>query len=1204
VPGKTSLTAFALLLPFLVAGQGNAQPPVSEGFMPATIMQIQGSGQFSPLKGRFVETSGVVTLVTAKKDGFWIQDPAGDGDPATSDGIFVTGIPGVITPDVGDAVQAVGRVEEEQKANELPRTRLYAMQSPEVLSKGNPLPAPVPLTKLPDVSIAEGIAFWEALEGMRVSIENAPVISPTNRFGQFTVLAPGNAVPGSGYYPQSGRLLVRSLGGDQVDYGPERILVASDTLAKPIAASAGDQVTTLTAVVDYTFNYYKVQLEPGSAKLVTHELPKAPVSVRSGPPGDFAIITYNLWDFFTAVPQGKNERYALKPDDLEKRIAKIAQSVVTELKLPQIIAVQELEGANLEPVVQRINALAGDRYKEAWLPTSDWRGLTTGFIYDATRVKLEKLYQVSSSDLEGTFGQKSAMGNREPLVGVFSVGEGLPPLIVICNKLKTKRLEESPFSLEPPFRFTEVQRKAQARIIRRFLDSLFAKDPNAWVVVTGDLGDYDFSEPGEGADHALAILEGTAGQVPMTNLLNRVDEAQRFDYLFQGGGVAVSHTLVSPALLKKFVAADVLHFNTAFPEDLKWDTSTAIRASDRDPLEVRFQLGAKALPAAKGADRAQGKKTAASSPSGFQRAYEAGTRDPNGQYMGGTEMFTLASHAGKLWAATGYYWDLPGKDPSPGAQVLVLDRPGGTWRVNHQFDTREWRTSLDAVTFTTDGKGEKLAHPASMLVAVPTNPVGKLVVHVRDEERGFWTAAPLATGGKVVSARSAFMHRDQVTGVDRVLVATYPNGVFSGVYDPAAPTRILWEQAPELTGYDRPMGFAECNGSIYLTAKDLYRRVDGESPRWEKVYSFEAKVLKPGVGMRGLAAIPNPQGPGEILLIALDGNPAKILRIDPALGHKATEELDVLELLTRQWGRRPSAAVPAYNGMTPVTDPRTGETVHLMGLAANFSAAASAEEYPKEGWERGGWYLIRHADGRYEMRQILDESKPRLVATREIKVSPFDDRTLYFAGYNPNTNLSHNTAWIYSAPVAAALAPQRPATEEPPVAAIMKIQGSGETSAWKGRMVRTTGVVTQVAAKRAGFWIQDPAGDGDPKTSDGLYVSAAGLPADAVFPEVKDAVRVTGEADEESKKDELPRTRLRDVSRVEVLAKGNPLPEPVVLSHLPEGLAAWEALEGMRVRVEDAAAAKLVGVVDYASGSYRVEPEVSEVVSRETPRTR
>ena len=1139
------MKAFALLLPVLLAAPGNAQPPASEAFLPATIMQIQGTDQFSPLKGRFVETSGVVTLVTAKKDGFWIQDPAGDGDPATSDGLFVSGIPGVLTPSPGDAVRVVGRVEEDQKGNELPRTRLYAVQSPEVISKGNPLPAPVPLTKLPDLSIAEGIVFWEALEGMRVSVENAPVISPPNRFGQFDILAPGNAVAGSGYYPQSGRLLVRSLGGDRVDYGPERIMVANDTLAKPIVVSAGDQVAALIGVVDYAFGYYMVEPDPASVKLVTHEPPKPPVSVRSGPPGDFAITTYNLWDFFSAVPQGKNERYVLKPDDLDKRMAKIAQSVVTELKLPQIIAVQETQGSNLESVVQRINALAGTRYEAAWLQTSDWRGLTVAFLYDAARVKLEKLSQVSSSELAGTFGQKSPMGNREPLVGVFSAGAGIPPITVIGNKLKTKRYEDSPFSLEPPFRFTEIQRKAQARVIRRYLDALFAKDPNAYVVVTGDLADYDFAEPGEGADHPLAILEGMPGEVPMTNLLNRVDEAQRFDYIFQGGGVAVSHTLVSPALLKKFVAADILHFNTAYPEELKWDPSTTIRSSDRDPLEARFQLGAvAALPAerdAAGAGRAARKGGAPSSP-GFQRVYQAGTRDSHGQYMGGTELFELVRHAGKLWASTGYYWDLPGDDPSPGAQVLVLDRPGGTWRVDHQLDAKEWRASLDSVTFTTDGKGEKLAKPFSMLVSVPTNPDGKIVLHSRDD-RGFWTATPLATNSKIVSARGVLVHRDRVTGVDRILVATYPNGVFTGVYDPAAPSRIRWEKEPELTGYDRPMGYAECDGSLYLiAAKVLYRRVDGERPRWEKAYTDEEKIVKPGVGLRGLIAIPNPQGSGEVLLMVFDGNPARIFRVDPALGYKVTEELDVLELLGRQWGRRPTSANPAFDGITPVTDPRTGETLYLMGLAANF--AEPTEDYPKEGWERGGWYLIRHADGRYELRQILADSKPKLIATRQITVSPFGDPTLYFAGYNPNTNLSHNTAWIFSAPLATALAPQRPAPqEEPPSVSVKELQGLGQASPWTGRLVKTTGVVTRVAADRAGFWIQDPSG---PPTSDGLFVSAAGLPPGAAFPEVKDSVRVSGEVEEERKPNETPRLRLRDVFRLEVLSKSSSLPRPPV----------------------------------------------------------
>lgn len=560
----------------------------------ASIMEIQGKGPISPLKGRYVETSGIVTLITARKDGFWMQDPKGDGDPATSDGLFVFGFPSLILPAVGDSIKILGRVEEESRgSNELTRTRLVTVQSPEVASRGNALPEPVQLTKLPDTSLLEGIEYWETLEGMRVRVDNAPVISPSTRFREFDIVAPGNAVAGAGYHPETGRLIMRSLGGDQVDYDPERIMIGDASMEKVEIVSAGDTVVSLVGVADYNFGYPKIQ--PESLQVTHREIPKPPVSVRTGPEGNLVITTYNLWDFFTAVPEGKNAKYVLKPDELAKRVEKIAQSIVTELRLPHIVTVQELEGANLAPVVKRINELAdlaggGHRYEAAWLPTSDWRNLTVAYIYDASRVKLQKLYQFTGGDTASVFGQVSAVGNREPLVGIFEL-PGIPPVMVIANKLKTKRAEETPFSLEPPFRFTEIQRKAQARAIRKFVNSVLEKDPNAYVAVTGDLGDFDFAEPGEGADHPLAILKGMNGEVPLTNVANRVDEAHRYDYIFQGQGTVVSHTLVSPALLKAFVGADFLHFNTPYPDGLKWDVSTTIRASDRDPLEARFQLG-------------------------------------------------------------------------------------------------------------------------------------------------------------------------------------------------------------------------------------------------------------------------------------------------------------------------------------------------------------------------------------------------------------------------------------------------------------------------------------------------------------------------------------------------------------------------------------------------------------------------------------
>ena len=64
-------------------------------------------------------------------------------------------------------------------------------------------------------------------------------------------------------------------------------------------------------------------------------------------------------------------------------------------------------------------------------------------------------------------------------------------------------------------------------MVRDFVNTLFADDPNAWVIVAGDLNDFQFGEPGEGTDHPLAILAGGAGEVALTNLVNFEEAAER-----------------------------------------------------------------------------------------------------------------------------------------------------------------------------------------------------------------------------------------------------------------------------------------------------------------------------------------------------------------------------------------------------------------------------------------------------------------------------------------------------------------------------------------------------------------------------------------------------------------------------------------------------------------------------------------------------
>lgn len=102
------------------------------------------------------------------------------------------------------------------------------------------------------------------------------------------------------------------------------------------------------------------------------------------------------------------------------------------------------------------------------------------------------------------------------------------------------------------------------------------------------------------------------------------------------------------------------------------------------------------------------------------------------------------------------------------------------------------------------------------------------------------------------------------------------------------------------------------------------------------------------------------------------------------------------------------------------------------------------------------------------------------------------------------------------------------------------------------------GVVTGYVANDEGvegFFLQDPVGDGDTLTSDGLYVITTDpLPEGHL-------IQVSGSVVEH-----FGLTALNDVSSWDDCGGGTTVPEvPVDLSRLPVDL---EPLEGMRVRVE------------------------------------
>jgi hypothetical protein len=433
----------------------------------------------------------------------------------------------------------------------------------------------------------------------------------------------------------------------------------------------------------------------------------------------------------------------------------------------------------------------------------------------------------------------------------------------------------------------------------------------------------------------------------------------------------------------------------------------------------------------------------------FTQDYFPGTRDTNGQFMGGTEAMWLAGHEGKLYAAIGYARDRPGDDPKPGAQILCKDAPDAPWQVEHSFEPNCMRVEgLISFAFTTDHQGKPLAKRACLLVASPSElprPGAMISVYIRNDATGQWQRSDIARGN--LGVRSFGLHVDKATGVNHLFAGLNRGNIHRGSYDPTAPGGIRWESQPERTAeaqtgkgrriydYSRVLCFAECNGDLYMASRitldpngqpvdgGLYRRLDGPQPSWQLVYRWPADEDVPQSRfLRGLAAVPDPRGSGRQVLLAAFEYPGIIVRINPGRDSgnaalAAEQELDIKEFFKQAWNTptaRRRGAIAAYNRFLPLTDPKSSEPLWLCGAWVERPGSPAPPD-------NGSCYLIRHRGGCYDWGYIYDAAHPvppgeRLTGCRDIEPSPFPGekgRVLYFCGYDGGAGPSHNTAWIY-----------------------------------------------------------------------------------------------------------------------------------------------------------------------------------------------
>jgi hypothetical protein len=445
--------------------------------------------------------------------------------------------------------------------------------------------------------------------------------------------------------------------------------------------------------------------------------------------------------------------------------------------------------------------------------------------------------------------------------------------------------------------------------------------------------------------------------------------------------------------------------------------------------------------------------------SGWQLAYSAPSTDADGGLMEGTEVRALVPFNGSLYAGIGYWEDTQGfasttPNPNlPGAQVLRLDAPDADWQIELEIDDLGDAgkfdvyaiAALEAVTVTTDSTGAPLPAPGVAVLAATTWTYSPgLHIYTRTASNPAWSKSTVGVSTGTNEGRAFASHTDAVTGVSGIFFGS-DYGIYRGTYDSATRT-VVWPDAPEAWGTApdggsetppldagwRVMAFADCGGRIYASVgPSIYQRQDGPSPTWTTVFTYPfvnptQKFLSGTGGLRGLYCFEN--GGSPVLMTAVEGPKASILRIDPSHGFQSTVDEDVVGLLDQKLQFDVGGCLLAYNHFTPVTDPATNERALLIGFETSLkpSTPAGTPIFDAGNGEflATAHYMVRHADGGYDVLTVPDPLPTPLVSVRTMAVSPFsadEGGVVYAGGFDCNGTPVHDTAWAMKAPVATAL---------------------------------------------------------------------------------------------------------------------------------------------------------------------------------------
>jgi predicted extracellular nuclease len=581
-----------------------------------TIPEIQGDGFASPFDGGRVRTTGIVTAdfqAEGELSGFYLQDPVGDSNSATSDGIFVfEGTTSLADVKVGDSVTVEADVTEFFEL-----TELNNVGSVIINSSANPVPAPAAVT-LPESLDGD----LERYEGMLVSIDSVMTVSQTtllDRSGQLVLSSPNDAGSAGRLFQPTNLFPAGSPEAlNLADENARRILVLDDArsadsdeisfIGAPPATviRAGDTVSNLVGVLDYGLvdgglSRSDYRLQPTEAPSFTATNPRE--AMPSPVNGTLTVASFNVLNFFTTL----DERGADTASELIRQEAKLVSALV-EINA-DVVGLIEVEnnglgaGSATRRLVDAINTELGSIEYDI-LPVGDLftplgtDAITVAFIYKPTVVAPKGAVVTLAT---GAFDQTLTDGgrSRQPIAATFVEVASGEVFTAVINHFKSKR---APSSMQN--NGNDDQGDGQGGWNLRRTEA--ATDLAAWlatnptgvddsdVLILGDLNAYAQEDP------ILALVD--AGYA---DLVRQFEGEQGYSYAFGGQSGYLDHALASSSLVSQLSGVTTWHINSDEPSVLSYDEdfnpagyfqADQFRSSDHDPVIVGLALGQSAAP--------------------------------------------------------------------------------------------------------------------------------------------------------------------------------------------------------------------------------------------------------------------------------------------------------------------------------------------------------------------------------------------------------------------------------------------------------------------------------------------------------------------------------------------------------------------------------------------------------------------------------